>query len=46
MSWDDSVLTSHFYKELYNKVKNAIILIKKSNSLNDMINIAIRINNR
>ena len=40
------ILTSHFYKELHNKVKDVIISMKKSNSLNDIINITIRIDNR
>ena len=45
MNWNDLILIFYFYEKLYNKIKNAMILIKKSNLLNKMINVAIRINN-
>ena len=46
MSWNNAALTSHFYERLYDKIKDIIIAINKFDSLQNMINVAIRIDNR
>ena len=44
--WDDDAFTIQFYKELKKRVKNDIVLRKKSNNLHDMITKTIEIDNR
>ena len=44
--WEDSALKAHFYKELSDRVKNAIIIIEESKTLTDTIKLATRINIR
>ena len=42
-NWDDSILKTHFYKELNDKVKNVMIAIEESNSLVEIIELTTRI---
>ena len=43
INWDDSILKTHFYKKLNDKVKNVMIAIKKSNSLIEIIKLTTKI---
>ena len=45
LNWDDKTYVSLFYQELKNRIKNKLIKIKWSDDLNEMIRIAIQINN-
>ena len=46
IEWDNATLIFYFYKGLYDRVKNMIIAIKRSDSLKEIIKIEIRIDNR
>ena len=46
IKWDDTAFALNFYKKLKNKIKNAMVAIDKPESLKDMINIAIKIDDR
>ena len=45
LDWDDKVYVSLFYQELKDEVKNKLAKIEWSNNLNDMIKIAVWIDN-
>ena len=44
--WDDAALASKFYEKLKNKVKDAMVAMDKPESLENMINTAVKINDR
>ena len=46
IKWDDAALTSKFYEGLKNRVKNAMVAMEKPESLENMINIAVKIDDR
>ena len=46
IKWDDAALTLKFYEKLKNKIKNAMVSVDRSESLEKMINIAIKIDDR
>ena len=46
IKWDDTALASKFYEKLKNKVKNAMVAMDKPESLENMINIAVKIDDR
>ena len=45
LDWNDEVYVSLFYQELKDEIKNELAKIKWSNDLNNMIKIAVQINN-
>ena len=46
IKWDDAAFASKFYEKLKNRVKNAMVAMDKPKSLKNMINIAVKIDNR
>ena len=46
IKWDDAAFASKFYEKLKNKVKNAMVAMDKPESLKNMINIAVKIDDR
>ena len=46
IKWDDAAFASKFYEKLKNRVKNAMVVMDKSKSLKEMINIAVKIDDR
>ena len=46
IKWDDAALASKFYEKLKNKIKNAMVAMDKPESLEKMINIAVKIDDR
>ena len=46
IKWDDAAFASKFYENFKNKIKNAMVAMDKPNSLKNMINIAVKINDR
>ena len=44
--WDDTALASKFYEKLKNRIKDAMVAMDKSESLEKMINIAVKIDDR
>ena len=46
IKWDDTAFASKFYEKLKTKVKNAMVVMDKPESLKDMINIAVKIDDR
>ena len=46
IKWDDAAFASKFYEKLNNKVKNAMVAMDKPESLENMINIAVKIDDR
>ena len=46
INWDDAAFASKFYEKLKNKVKNAMVAMDKPESLKNMINIAVKIDDR
>ena len=46
IKWDDAAFASKFYEKLKNKIKKAMVAIYKPESLKNMINIALKIDNR
>ena len=46
IKWDDTAFVLKFYKKLKNKIKDAMVAIDRPESLENMINIAVKINDR
>ena len=46
IKWDDAAFASKFYEKLKNKVKDAMVAMDKPKSLENMINIAVKIDDR
>ena len=46
IKWDDAALASKFYEKLKNKVKNAMVAMDRPKSLENMINTAVKIDDR
>ena len=46
IKWDDAAFASKFYEKLKNRIKNAMVAMDKPESLENMINIAVKIDNR
>ena len=46
IKWDDAAFASKFYEKLKNKVKDAMVAMDKPESLEKMINIAVKIDDR
>ena len=46
IKWDDAALISHFYEGLKNKVKDAMVAIDRPKSLQKMIQVVIKIDDR
>ena len=46
IKWDDAAFASKFYEKLKNKVKDAMVAMDKPKSLEKMINIAVKIDDR
>ena len=46
IKWDDAAFESKFYEKLKNKIKDAMVSINKQESLKNMINIAVKIDDR
>ena len=46
IKWDDAAFASKFYEKLKNKVKDAMVAMDQPESLENMINIAIKIDDR
>ena len=46
IEWDDAAFVSKFYEKLKNKIKDAMVAMDKPESLKDMINIAVKIDDR
>ena len=46
IKWDDAAFASKFYEKLKNKIKNAVIAMDKPKSLENMINIAVKTDNK
>ena len=46
IKWDDAAFASKFYEKLKNKVKDAMVAMDKPKSLKNMINIAVKIDDR
>ena len=46
IKWDDAAFVSKFYEKLKNKIKNAMVAVDRPESLENMINIAVKINDR
>ena len=44
--WDDAALASKFYEKLKNKVKDAMVAMDRPESLKNMINTAVKIDDR
>ena len=44
--WDDAALASKFYEKLKIKIKNAMVAMNRSESSKNIINIAIKIDDR
>ena len=44
--WDDAAIVSKLYKKLKKKVKDAMVAMEKPESLKNMINIAVKINDQ
>ena len=44
--WDESALTSHFYEGLQDRVKDAVIAVSRPDSLQGMIDTAVKIDER
>ena len=46
IKWDDAVFASKFYEKLKDKVKDAMVVMDRPESLENMINVAVKIDNR
>ena len=46
IKWDDAAFVSKFYEKLKNRIKNAMVAMDKPKSLKNMINIAVKIDDR
>ena len=46
IKWDDAPFASKFYEKLKNKIKNAMVAINRPESLEKIINIAVKIDDR
>ena len=46
IKWDDAAFASKFYEKLKNKIKNAMVAMDRLESLKNMINTAVKIDNR
>ena len=46
IKWDDAAFASKLYKKLKNKIKNAMVAMDKPESLENMINTAVMIDDR
>ena len=46
IKWDDAAFASKFYEKLKNRVKDAMVAMDKPKSLKNMINIAVKIDDR
>ena len=46
IKWDNAALASKFYEKLKNKIKDAMVAVDRPESLENMINIAVKINDR
>ena len=46
IKWDDAALASKFYEKLKNRIKNAMVAMDRPESLKNMINTAVKIDNR
>ena len=46
INWDDAALASEFYEKLKNKVKDAMVAMEKPESLKNMINITVKIDDQ
>ena len=46
IKWDDAAFASKFYEKLKNKIKDAMVAMDKLKSLEKMINIAVKIDDR
>ena len=46
IKWDDAAFVSKFYEKLKNKVKNAMVAMDRPESLKNITNIAVKINDR
>ena len=46
IKWDDAALASKFNKKLKNKIKDAMVAMDRPESLKNMINIAVKIDDR
>ena len=46
IKWDDAAFASKFYEKLKNKVKDAMVAMDKPESLKNMINTAVKIDDR
>ena len=46
IKWDDAALASKFYERLKNRVKNAMVAMDKPESLKNVINTAVKIDDR
>ena len=44
IKWDDSAFVSKFYEKLKNKIKDAMVAMDRHESLENMINITVKIN--
>ena len=44
--WDDTALVSKFYEKLKNRIKDAMVAMDKPESLKNMINTAVKIDDR
>ena len=46
IKWDDAAFVSKFYEKLKNKIKNAMVAMDRPDSLKNMINIAVKVDDR
>ena len=46
IKWDDAALASHFYEKLKNRVKDAMVAMDRPESLQKMIEVAVKIDDR
>ena len=46
IKWDDAAFASKFYEKLKNKVKDTMVAMDRPESLKDMIDIAVKIDDR
>ena len=46
IKWDDVAFALKFYEKLKNKIKNAMVAMDKPESLENMIKVAVKIDNR
>ena len=46
IKWDDAAFASKFYEKWKNRVKNTMVAMNKPESLEKMINIAVKIGDR